>query len=1352
MSANTTAPALSAALTALPRDINPWKGLHFYTEQDQDIFFGRSQETEEFLRLIRRDTLTVLFARSGLGKTSLLRAGAIPRLRENGFLPVIVRLDYQASALPPTHQIIHATLAAATAAGVDAEDQSVSASRPAGRQETLWEFFLAHKFWSHRNDPIFPVLILDQFEEVFTLARQGQHTAEFREQLADLAENRMPRVVERRIEATGERLAFDTQAQNYRVVLSLREDFVPKLDLLREIMPAVMRNRFVLSPFDFERGVEVVRRAGGDWVSEAVTREIVAAVAGETGTHAQSASANAAGTEIEPAYLSVMCHELFQRMEELGRNEIGSDLVASEQGNILDAMYERSFKGLDPKTRLFVEDRLLTASGFRGTVPLAEVQREGTPAADLESLVDRRLLRFEDRLGTTHVELSHDLLTRIAQKSRNQRQAEADRDAERKREAEHRAQLRRERHRASAVAAVAVILLGVIAFYYLGWVRLHYSYCRNFTKRWGAAYPVGPLRSSAVSHRSWTLRLTRKGWFGQLQALDAIDANRRLTPYHSITTYLADSDAAPSWREKEAHYEFVYDLAGRVVHEIAWNRFDQMTWGFVYSPHTESAGSHFKSAKATFLGPDGYPKPQGHSLAEFVEFSYDERGLEVERRYTDREGRPMPGLENAYGQRSAYDRAGHLIRLTSLNEVGAPMNDKVGNAGLEFAYDQDGNIIEARAFDAKGRPTLIKGDYYRWTAQYDEWGRQKEVRFFGFSEAAVDTDQTGAHRVTYEFDDRGNIVSTRLYDRADRSMVAGAGIFVFPAHEQRLTFDPQNRAVTVAYFDQNREPLTGPDAWHGYNLEYDKHGFVSATSFFNGAGKAVNTKSTGVHRLERVNDAFGQPIKERFFDRGGKPVAIQNGDYHLRVNEYDKAGNQVVQSYFDAVGNPVADTTDGAQRVVESFDRFGNSVLTQYFDAVGQPVNNVQGFQRMEANYDYYGAKLGTHWYDKNGRPCNGPEGVHYISYIYDRRGLLTASLRFDANNQPVVDVNGIHESLYSYNDKRQRIKWQNFGLNHKPANDSDGDHLVLRDFDERGRETRVTRLRADGSPNLDRELGIATRIQVFDSENRWIEQAYYDNENHLVMGPDGFAKGSVIYNADGRVELRQYGPDGKPAFNPLVGFAIKKMDSRKRGNTTDSYHDPNGALITGPEGFAETRRQWGDDGTLLAAAWFGPDGSPVAGPSGYHRLVHTPGTPKNATRYYDAENQELRSLGPDTFVSIIFVAEVTGKNQPADKAGVHAGDILWRYGNWWFTKALAAERSKGTKPEAIPGTVAEAFFAERKRLSAESAAMMIIRDGRPIEMTVAPLLEKSLGVRLKDRAVPVATFEKWKTAPGLRP
>jgi hypothetical protein len=260
----------------------------------------------------------------------------------------------------------------------------------------------------------------------------------------------------------------------------------------------------------------------------------------------------------------------------------------------------------------------------------------------------------------------------------------------------------------------------------------------------------------------------------------------------------------------------------------------------------------------------------------------------------------------------------------------------------------------------------------------------------------------------------------------------------------------------------------------------------------------------------------------------------------------------------------------------------------------------------------------------------------------------------------------------------------------------------------------------------------------------------FVELRQHGITHPDMakieklLSKNSFENEPDGHIAQVNYGIDGKPAFNSLVGYAIKRMDPRQRGDTIDSYHGPGGELITGPEGYAERRRHWTEDGELLSEAFFGPNGAPVIGPGGYHRSERVPGD-SNAFRYFDTQNRELPSLGPDSVVSVIFVAELTGTELPAAKAGVQAGDILWRYGSWSFLEALTAERAKGTKPDALINAVAQTFFAERDRLSGGSAVMTVIRKGKPVKIKVPPLPDKSLGARLVDRTVPIATFESWK-------
>ncbi len=63
-------------------DTSPFQGLGYYTENDAKRFFGRTAERKIILAHLRTAPLTLLYAESGVGKSSLLRAGVAARLRE----------------------------------------------------------------------------------------------------------------------------------------------------------------------------------------------------------------------------------------------------------------------------------------------------------------------------------------------------------------------------------------------------------------------------------------------------------------------------------------------------------------------------------------------------------------------------------------------------------------------------------------------------------------------------------------------------------------------------------------------------------------------------------------------------------------------------------------------------------------------------------------------------------------------------------------------------------------------------------------------------------------------------------------------------------------------------------------------------------------------------------------------------------------------------------------------------------------------------------------------------------------------------------------------------------------------
>src|SRR5579863_7680048 len=125
---------------AMVDERNPWLGLASFTEETRRYFFGREEEVAELGRRVQRKLLTVLFGQSGLGKTSILRAGLVPRLRAQGYCPVYVRIDYARGAPEPSVQIKQAIADAARSAG---QWTQAGVATP---DETLWEFL------HHRDD------------------------------------------------------------------------------------------------------------------------------------------------------------------------------------------------------------------------------------------------------------------------------------------------------------------------------------------------------------------------------------------------------------------------------------------------------------------------------------------------------------------------------------------------------------------------------------------------------------------------------------------------------------------------------------------------------------------------------------------------------------------------------------------------------------------------------------------------------------------------------------------------------------------------------------------------------------------------------------------------------------------------------------------------------------------------------------------------------------------------------------------------------------------------------------------------------------------------------------------------
>ena len=307
-------------------DQAPYRGLAAFTQADAGVFFGRERAAIAFVNQLRTQPLLAVVGPSGTGKSSFVQAGVIPALPE-GWRAVVVRPG-------PSPIAALAALAGSSAPGV--------------RDGTL-------------------VIVIDQFEELFTLCRDPDERQRFVTQLALLG--RAP-------------------DGSVRVVLTIRDDFLaraaelaPPGDRLARVVtllatPAEPDLRRVL--------VEPAKRAGYDFEGGLAER-MVAAVAGRAGAL---------------ALLSFTALRLWElRDRHFRRLTLASyDAIGGVEG-ALARHAEATLVTLTGEGRRLVREafrHLVTSEGTRAVLTLGELDDVlgGSPRARAvrDLLVDARLL------------------------------------------------------------------------------------------------------------------------------------------------------------------------------------------------------------------------------------------------------------------------------------------------------------------------------------------------------------------------------------------------------------------------------------------------------------------------------------------------------------------------------------------------------------------------------------------------------------------------------------------------------------------------------------------------------------------------------------------------------------------------------------------------------------------------------------------------------------------------------------------------------------------------------------------------------------------------------------------------
>ncbi|MDQ3886289.1 MAG: trypsin-like peptidase domain-containing protein [Actinomycetota bacterium] len=374
---------------------NPYQGLAAFTPDKAELFFGRDDETRLLVDTVRRSPLVVVIGPSGVGKSSLVQAGLVPKLSKEGW----VWGGCRPSDNPDPFQTLAAALRRAEGgAGADVGVQRKWAEEI--RDQGLARLAADLRTACGRRI----LLVVDQLEELFTPVEDGQ--------VGQLVRDFLERLLELPQQLPGE--------HPMAVVATLRADFYHRLLAHPDAAPRLAGREVTLSPLGVTALREVIERP-------ARAREVSYAPHLVDRIVADATTSEGALPLLEFALTELWSHQHRGQLNHEAYHEIGGVLGS------LDRQGEHTVEELldSGVTEPDIERTLIALISSSGREDLPATRRS-CPAAELddtqrrvaEALTRARLLTATRRHEQPCYELAHEAL--IGSWQRLHRAAEAD--------------------------------------------------------------------------------------------------------------------------------------------------------------------------------------------------------------------------------------------------------------------------------------------------------------------------------------------------------------------------------------------------------------------------------------------------------------------------------------------------------------------------------------------------------------------------------------------------------------------------------------------------------------------------------------------------------------------------------------------------------------------------------------------------------------------------------------------------------------------------------------------------------------------------------------------------------------
>lgn len=375
---------------------NPWLSFDSYSESQAARFKGRDKDIDHVFRLVSSSDISVLYAESGIGKSSLINAGLKPRLRTVRMLPVPVLMKDG----PPEdfEQFLKNSLEEA----VEEQNSRSGTVRYTIREEdfpaeekeeldkvksvfgpSLWWYLKSHFITvsdadSSYSGPVIPVFILDQFEEYLRLDEKNIRS--LFSLLSELSNTRIPDRFLQEIEKQKLEDAVPdlSTCRPFNILLSLREEFMGQLDywaIQTFFIPSIKENRYCLRPLSAEQARSVISGQRDEQGNEVRTLD------GLRETILRQSLDNSTG-QLSSLLLSVLCYKYYEKAK-VGDDGVKVPLKDADRIErpevIIGEFYDERMRaaGVSVRHRRKIENALVDNAGQRQRIKIEKAKALG---------------------------------------------------------------------------------------------------------------------------------------------------------------------------------------------------------------------------------------------------------------------------------------------------------------------------------------------------------------------------------------------------------------------------------------------------------------------------------------------------------------------------------------------------------------------------------------------------------------------------------------------------------------------------------------------------------------------------------------------------------------------------------------------------------------------------------------------------------------------------------------------------------------------------------------------------------------------------------------------------------------